>query len=153
MATRNNPKTLSPALVTDTYDFNRDGFVNATDQILARSNSTTLAASLKLISPPASVGSLSAAAAQPSTIAAMSASPSSTLPVRQPQADSASVQRATAVDAILSRLEWSEASLAADSQLPVEGHAHRFASARRIVQRPAFDQLFTAADEIDDFLP
>ena len=26
----------------DTYDFNRDGFVNATDQILARSNSTTL---------------------------------------------------------------------------------------------------------------
>ena len=35
--TRSNPKTfLNPALVTDRYDFNRDGLVNATDQILAR---------------------------------------------------------------------------------------------------------------------
>ena len=46
---------LNPAAVSDLYDFNRDGFVNATDQILARSHSTTLATSLSLISPPASL--------------------------------------------------------------------------------------------------
>ena len=37
------------------YDFNRDGLVNATDQILTRSNATTLATALKLISVPASL--------------------------------------------------------------------------------------------------
>ena len=59
VAARNNPHTfLNLATVDSSFDFNRDGFINATDQILARSNSTTLATSLKLISVP---GSLQAA--------------------------------------------------------------------------------------------
>ena len=60
---RNNPKTfLSPAGLANRYDFDRDGFVNATDQILARSNSTTLATVLKLISVPGNLQSAEASA-------------------------------------------------------------------------------------------
>jgi hypothetical protein len=48
---RNNPKTfVNPAAVTDRYDFNRDGFVNAADQILARISVNVLSP-LKLIQP------------------------------------------------------------------------------------------------------
>jgi hypothetical protein len=51
---RNNPKTfVTPATVTDSYDFNRDGFVNAADQILARVSSSPFNTALVLFTPPA----------------------------------------------------------------------------------------------------
>ena len=54
IGTRQNPHSfLDPATIIDPYDFNRDSYVNATDQILARSNATTAATSLPLITPPA----------------------------------------------------------------------------------------------------
>ena len=50
LAARNNPQPFhTPATITNRYDYNRDGLVNATDQILARSSSTTPQAALKLI--------------------------------------------------------------------------------------------------------
>lgn len=69
---RNNPKTfVNPALITDAYDFNRDGYVNATDQILARSNSTTVNTDLNVITVPAAIGEQSI----PAAALAASASP------------------------------------------------------------------------------
>jgi hypothetical protein len=51
---RNNPKTfVNPATITDPYDFNRDGFVNAADQILARSSAAPFNLALVLFTPPA----------------------------------------------------------------------------------------------------
>jgi len=59
VAARQNARSfLNPAPLSWAYDFNRDGFVNATDQILARSNSTTLATSLHLIAPPLAASGL-----------------------------------------------------------------------------------------------
>ena len=40
---RNHPRSfVNPAPLTNAYDYNRDGYVNAADQILARSNFQTL---------------------------------------------------------------------------------------------------------------
>jgi hypothetical protein len=50
--TRNHPHTFrNPAPLDSVYDFNRDGFVNAADQIIARSSVTTFATALQLITP------------------------------------------------------------------------------------------------------
>ncbi len=52
IAARQHARSFTdPANIDDPFDFNRDGFVNAIDQILARANATTLATSLKLIIP------------------------------------------------------------------------------------------------------
>ena len=40
-----------PAPIASPYDFNRDGLVNATDQLIARSNQTNFLTALKLIGP------------------------------------------------------------------------------------------------------
>jgi hypothetical protein len=45
---------LSPAPVTDLYDFNRDGRVDATDQLIARNNIDTSATALQMFAAPAS---------------------------------------------------------------------------------------------------
>jgi hypothetical protein len=44
---------MNPAAADSPYDFNRDGLVNAADQILARSRATPIGGGLKLISVPA----------------------------------------------------------------------------------------------------
>jgi hypothetical protein len=52
IAARNNPRTFSNhAPIDSKFDFNRDGYVNAVDQIIARSNATTALNVLQLISP------------------------------------------------------------------------------------------------------
>ena len=53
---RNNPVSIIPgALVTNRFDFNRDGTVSVIDQLLSRNNITTAATKLKQITPTASV--------------------------------------------------------------------------------------------------
>ena len=53
---RNNPVSIIPgALVTNRFDFNRDGTVSVIDQLLSRNNITTAATKLKQITPAASV--------------------------------------------------------------------------------------------------
>ncbi|MEE8451142.1 MAG: hypothetical protein V3R99_04475 [Thermoguttaceae bacterium] len=42
-----------PARIDDLYDYDRDGLVNGTDQIIARDNQTNPLTMLRLISPPA----------------------------------------------------------------------------------------------------
>ena len=50
---RNNPHTvIDPAPVDDAYDFNRDGLVGPTDEIIVRSNGTNFFTALKLITAP-----------------------------------------------------------------------------------------------------
>jgi hypothetical protein len=64
IAARNNPRTfVTPAPIGFPYDFNRDGFVNAADQIIARSSATPTNGSLLLISPPAQLTSTTLALA------------------------------------------------------------------------------------------
>ena len=51
---RNNPAGISPGtLVTNRFDFNRDGTVSVVDQLLVRNNITTNASRLKQITVPA----------------------------------------------------------------------------------------------------
>jgi hypothetical protein len=65
--TRQNPRTfVNPAPIDFRYDFNRDGFVNAADQILARISTSTVGFSLELISFSGGLQSMSAAATNPS---------------------------------------------------------------------------------------
>src|SRR5205085_8152188 len=53
---RNNPVSIVPGtLVTNKFDFNRDGTVSVIDQLLSRNNITTAATKLKQITPTASV--------------------------------------------------------------------------------------------------
>ena len=52
---RMNPRSrLSLAAIDNTHDYNRDGKVDATDQIIARTHGTTVMTALKLINAPAS---------------------------------------------------------------------------------------------------
>jgi hypothetical protein len=44
---------LNPATITNRRDYNRDSFVNAQDQIIARNNGTTIQTALRLIGVPA----------------------------------------------------------------------------------------------------
>lgn len=54
LAARNDPHSfLNPALITNAHDYNRDGKVDAADQLLARDNATTAATALQLIDPVA----------------------------------------------------------------------------------------------------
>jgi hypothetical protein len=54
LAARNDLHSfLNPASITNADDFNRDGRVDATDEIIARNNSTTAATALQLIHPAA----------------------------------------------------------------------------------------------------
>jgi hypothetical protein len=60
LSTRSNLQTfLNPAGLTNTFDFNRDGRVDATDQIITRSNSGF---SLVFFTPVGPAGTASAAA-------------------------------------------------------------------------------------------
>jgi len=55
MAIRANPSNfLNPAAITNPYDFDRDGRVNAIDLLIVRDYASTMAESLNLISAPAS---------------------------------------------------------------------------------------------------
>ena len=52
-AARNDPHCfLNPASSDNPHDYNRDGMVNAVDQLIARNNQTTAATALQLITPP-----------------------------------------------------------------------------------------------------
>jgi hypothetical protein len=54
LAARNDLHSfLNPASITNPDDFNRDGRVDATDEIIARNNATTAATALQLIHPAA----------------------------------------------------------------------------------------------------
>jgi uncharacterized delta-60 repeat protein len=58
IAARNHPKTFrSPAAIDDRHDFNRDGFVNAADQILARSSASGMFGVQLLMLAPAGFNS------------------------------------------------------------------------------------------------
>ena len=59
LGAQDNPANLlmNPAPITDPYDFNRDGRVDAADQIIARANTTNSATALQLINPPSGGGS------------------------------------------------------------------------------------------------
>lgn len=62
LGARNNPRTFaSPAPINFAWDYNRDGKVNATDEIIARNGATTASTSLKLITVPAAAPALSLA--------------------------------------------------------------------------------------------
>lgn len=53
LGARSDPHSFTnPALITDVCDYNRDGRVDATDQIIARNNQTTAATALVLWTPP-----------------------------------------------------------------------------------------------------
>lgn len=55
--TRQNARgPFIPADITSPYDFNRDGLVNATDQLIARANGTTGSLALRLITPVVAPG-------------------------------------------------------------------------------------------------
>lgn len=52
LVARSDPHPFfNPAPITDAHDYNRDGKVDATDQIIARDNATTAATLLNLITP------------------------------------------------------------------------------------------------------
>ena len=54
IAARNFPHgPTDPAAIDDRYDYNRDQQVNATDQLIARTNQTNPLTMLRLITPPA----------------------------------------------------------------------------------------------------
>src|SRR5205807_7163628 len=53
LATANDPHNfLNPSVVTNPHDYNRDGRVDATDQLIARSNFTDPGNPFQFISPP-----------------------------------------------------------------------------------------------------
>jgi hypothetical protein len=57
---RNNPRSFdNPAPIDFGYDYNRDGFVNALDQLIARTNAQSLSKGLKLINAPAAINPVS----------------------------------------------------------------------------------------------
>ncbi|MEE8451478.1 MAG: GEVED domain-containing protein, partial [Thermoguttaceae bacterium] len=56
------------ALIDDPYDYNRDGLVNGTDQIIARENQTNLLTMLRLIATPVQDAELKAS--EPTTLSA-----------------------------------------------------------------------------------
>jgi hypothetical protein len=54
LAARNDPHGfLNPATIANVHDYNRDGRVDAIDQLIARNNVTAAGAAVQLISPPA----------------------------------------------------------------------------------------------------
>jgi hypothetical protein len=54
LAARNDPHSfLNPAAITNPHDYNRDGRVDAADQLIARANATATGAAVQLISVPA----------------------------------------------------------------------------------------------------
>jgi hypothetical protein len=60
---------MNPATITNAHDYNRDGRVDAIDQILARNNATAAGAAVQLISVPASATTrLGLASTSPSSI-------------------------------------------------------------------------------------
>jgi hypothetical protein len=62
---RNHPHTaFNPALLSDPYDYNRDGRVDVADEILARNNPATAFTRIRLIGVPAGVQGLPGAAAE-----------------------------------------------------------------------------------------
>lgn len=68
LAARNDPHSfLNPASITNPHDYNRDGKVDVTDQLIARNNGTQAGAAVQLISVP-STGSSSAAALMPAGV-------------------------------------------------------------------------------------
>jgi hypothetical protein len=68
---RANPRSalVNPAPVDFRWDYNRDKAVNSTDQLIARTNTTTLANRLVLIAPPAGGGGGAAAAGSAADLA------------------------------------------------------------------------------------
>jgi len=60
IAARNHPhSSADPALLDDAFDFNRDGFVDATDELIARGHGTTFRTALRSIAPAATSSEVS----------------------------------------------------------------------------------------------
>ena len=102
---RNNPHNfLNRAAVDDVYDFDRNSFVNTTDQIIARNNATNFLTDLNLITAPAPVATLTAAAvtAIEAPAAALTAAAGTT---------ATSLEGATArqMQAVASYVQWQQA--------------------------------------------
>jgi hypothetical protein len=55
---------LNPAAIDDPYDYNRDGLVNGTDQIIARNSQTNPLTMLRLIAAPAAEAGVKEASAE-----------------------------------------------------------------------------------------
>ncbi len=105
LAARANPASLAnPALVDNVYDYNKDRFVNAADQLISRFNGTNIATQLKKINigtvgPLAPEGDSGIASALASTVSA-SAPASDTV---QPNASLSSTSDEVSTDGISTR--------------------------------------------------
>jgi hypothetical protein len=70
LGARNDPHPfLNPAGITNAHDYNRDGRVDASDQLIARNNATTPATALSLITTPLTSAAATAAAVKPQPVA------------------------------------------------------------------------------------
>jgi hypothetical protein len=139
--TRNNPKTfVNPATLTTAYDFNRDGFVNAADQILARSSVTSPNNTLRLlVAPGANLAPLSGAnqmfVAQEDQAVAFALSATHALTTQ------------SAPPSELQRLEVEQAKAAVWEQWPGQSEefaAREFETFEVPASDPLLDELFVA---------
>jgi hypothetical protein len=70
LGARNDPHSfMNPAGITNAHDYNRDGRVDALDQIIARNNATTSATALSLITTPVTSAATAAAAVKTQPLA------------------------------------------------------------------------------------
>jgi hypothetical protein len=77
IAARSDPHNFrKPATIINPHDYNRDGRVDATDQLIARNNATTTSTDVNLISVPGAP----TAAASPLTTVAVSSDSSASAP-------------------------------------------------------------------------
>ena len=105
---RSDPHSfMNPATIDNVHDYNRDGRVDIADQIIARSNATTSATALQLITTPLSgVGATAArAAAASSPLAAKTAAAPPLKPRHRKPAAKAKLLRITLHERALRRLK------------------------------------------------
>lgn len=76
LGARTDPHSfMNPATITEVHDYNRDGRVDAADQIIARDNTTTASTALSLIATPLPANRLAAAVASKSKPVAVARKP------------------------------------------------------------------------------
>ena len=93
LGARNDPHSfLQPAGITNVHDYNRDGRVDAADQLIARNNATTPATALSLITTPLTSAAATAAAVkpQPVSLARKTVKPAAPAPPRHRKTSSQS---------------------------------------------------------------
>jgi hypothetical protein len=127
IAARNNPRTfVNPSPIGGAHDFNRDGFVNAADQIIARSSVSGIN-SLKLIHPGAGLAlGAASATSSPSPMFALVSdtaprSPAPAAPISAAQTPSGPGSEDTARVSFFEELGTTDQeSLAAPNRRPVD---------------------------------